>query len=224
MQRSPRPQPVTPEEVSRLFPVFAGELAAAFAKNGSRRRSPKGTIVYEQGFPCDAVPFLVTGVVRVYKIGESGREVTLFQVYPGQTCILSTSCGVSGASYPAIAGAEEELEMYTLPAAMFREWLNRYPPLQQFINVLLAERLAETMLVVEEVAFRRVDLRLAEWLLRESDPPRTAALETRPNRGGAGQRARGGQPHPEGLRAPRSRRARARADRGALAQRAPGLS
>jgi CRP/FNR family transcriptional regulator len=177
MPRAQRAEPIESETFTRLFPIFSGELAEAFARHASRRVVAKGSVVYEQGFPCESVPFLVSGVIRVYKIGESGREVTLFRVYPGQTCILSTSCGVSGATYPAIAEAEEDLELYTVPALLFREWVLRYPALHQFMCALLSSRLAETMLIVEEVAFRRVDMRLAEWLLRASEPPRPSALE-----------------------------------------------
>ena len=176
--RPPAPEKpaITAESVTSLFPVFHDELAGEFVRSATLRTFPRGTVVYEQGFPCEMVPFIVEGVVRVYKLGETGREVTLFLVYPGQTCIMSTSCGVSGASYPAIAEVEEDLVMYSVPSRVFGQWVTRYPELQQFINETLAERLAEMMMVVEEVAFRRVDLRLAEWLLRESE--RNPVLET----------------------------------------------
>jgi CRP/FNR family transcriptional regulator len=167
---------ITEEEVKRVFPVFTGELAETFARHAVRRALPKGTIIYEQGHPCESIPFIVSGVVRVYKIGESGREVTLFRVGSSETCILSTSCGVTGAVYPAIAVAEEDLLLFAVPAKQFRKWVQQYPALHEFMCALLAGRLAETMLVVEEVAFRRVDLRLAEWLLRESAPPRPLVL------------------------------------------------
>jgi CRP/FNR family transcriptional regulator len=167
---------ITEEDVTRVFPVFTGELAEMFARHAVRRAVSKGTIIYEQGHPCESIPFIVSGVVRVYKIGESGREMTLFRVGSGQTCILSTSCGVTGAVYPAIAVAEEDLLLFAVPATQFRKWVLRYPALHEFMCALLAGRLAETMLVVEEVAFRRVDLRLAEWLLRESAPPRPPIL------------------------------------------------
>lgn len=175
---TPQGHDISEEEVVRVFPVFTGELAETFARHAVRRAVPKGTIIYEQGHPCESIPFIVSGVVRVYKIGESGREMTLFRVCSGQTCILSTSCGVTGAAYPAIAVAEEDLQLFAVPAKHFRQWVLHYPALHQFMCALLADRLAETMLVVEEVAFRRVDLRLMEWLLRQSEPPRPPVLNS----------------------------------------------
>lgn len=166
-----------PAAVRRHFPFLTGELGERFARHATRRVLPRGAVVYEQGFPCELVPFIVAGVVRVFKLGENGREVTLFRVYPGQTCILSTSCGVSGASYPAIAEAEADVEMWTVPVRLFRQWMQAYPALQAFVSGMLSDRLADMMLVVEEVAFRRVDLRLAEWLLRASEPPASPVLE-----------------------------------------------
>jgi len=155
---------ITPAALHERFPVLNDTVAEEILRSAVRKTFPKGAVLYEQGFPCTLVPLILSGVVRVYKLGDSGREVTLYRVGPGETCILSTSCGVSGASYPAIAVAEEDLDMLAVPAHVFRELTLRYPDLQRFISDSLAERLSEIMTVVEELAFRRVDLRLAEML------------------------------------------------------------
>lgn len=152
-------------ELHSAFPDFGPELQEALLQAGISRTIPRNTVIYEEGFPCEMVPFLIKGQVRVYKIAETGREITLYRVQSGQTCVLSSSCGLSGTNYPAIAEAEEEVELLAVPVREYTRLTSHYPELQRFVNRTLSERLAELMLVVEEVAFRRVDLRLAEHLV-----------------------------------------------------------
>ena len=171
--------PAAPPDAARLFPFLTGELGLEARRHGERRTYAKGTVLYEPGTPCPMVPFLLSGTVRVYKMGESGREITLYRVEPGQVCILSSSCALAGvdAHVPAVAVAETDVEMLALPSYQFRRLLQAHPPLQAFINQTFTERMAEMMMVVEEVAFERVDLRLAEWLLRATEPPAANAVE-----------------------------------------------
>lgn len=160
------------DEINRLFPFVQGELLDDFNKEAIRMEYARGERLYEQGFPCPFVPFLVEGGLRVYKIGESGREITLFRVVPGRVCILSTTCSISDKEYPAIAESEVESVVYVVPGGAFRKMLKKYTDLQDFVFDVMSQRLVEMMGVVEEVAFWRVDLRLANHLLQETSPPR----------------------------------------------------
>ncbi|MDH4225038.1 MAG: Crp/Fnr family transcriptional regulator [Deltaproteobacteria bacterium] len=161
---------VSPKELARIFPDFSEELVDILSRDAFFKSYPKGKVLYEEGFPCELVPFLLSGVVRVFKLGETGREVTLFRVGSGQTCVLSTSCSMSNAAYPAIAEVEEPMEMVAVPVRLFHELFQTRKDLQQFILRSYSDRLADMMLVVEEVAFRRVDLRLVEILLKQKTP------------------------------------------------------
>ena len=156
------------EDITRLFPVISGGLGQQIMATAELRTAPTGTVLYEEGFPCPMVPFVLKGVIRVYKLGETGREITLYRVEAGEICILSSTCAVSNTSspIPAVAVVESDVEMLAVPTHVFRKLLNEHFELQQFINRTLADRLAEMMMVVDEVAFGRVDLRLAERLAR----------------------------------------------------------
>jgi CRP/FNR family transcriptional regulator len=157
---------------ARAFPGLDPALAREMESVSERRVYPKGTVVYEQGVPCPSIPFLLGGTVRVYKVGENGREITLYRVEAGEVCVLSSSCALSDADgpLPAIAVAETEVEILAVPAYQFRRLVQAHPTLQRFINAAFAERLSEMMMVIEEVAFQRVDLRAAEWLLKMAQP------------------------------------------------------
>jgi CRP/FNR family transcriptional regulator len=149
---------------------FDKTLLAVLEGVGERRHFAKGTVLYEEGFPCPLVPLILSGTVRVYKMGETGREITLYRVSPGEMCILSSTCALTGqdARLPAVAVAETEVDLLAVPSHIFRRLLRERPELQGILNRVLTERLAEMMMVVDEVAFGRVDLRLAELLVRSA--------------------------------------------------------
>lgn len=143
-------------------------LEEVLGRVGEKRSFAKGAVLYEEGFPCPMVPLILSGVVRVFKMGETGREITLYRVEPGQICVLSSTCALTGkeAKLPAIAVAETDVELLAVPSHVFRKQLANEPQLQSHLNQILTERLSEMMMVIDEVAFGRVDIRLAEELLR----------------------------------------------------------
>ncbi|HEY6572087.1 MAG TPA: Crp/Fnr family transcriptional regulator, partial [Candidatus Eisenbacteria bacterium] len=107
---------------------------------------------------------LVSGRMRVYKLGENGHEITLYHVGAGEACPLNVSCILSDRPVPAMARVEEDVEAIVVPAAEFRSWMARHESLRTFVFQTFASRLSEMMSLVEEVAFRRMDQRLARRL------------------------------------------------------------
>jgi CRP/FNR family transcriptional regulator len=127
-------------------------------------RIPAGRDVFVEGERVDAIPLLLHGTVRVYQVGETGREVTLYRFRPGESCVLTANAILSGQAFPAIATVEEEAEAVMIPARTFREWVGRDELWRGFFVDLVAQRLASVMAVVDEVAFRRLDARVAALL------------------------------------------------------------
>jgi len=129
---------------------------------------PAGHDVFVDGDRVNGIALLLSGVVRVYKIGETGREITLYRFGLGQSCILSANAIMSQKSFPAIATVEEDAEAVMIPADVFRDWVNKYELWREFVFDLLSERLSTVMTVVDEVVFKRMDRRVAAWLLNQS--------------------------------------------------------
>lgn len=138
------------------------QRAATFA------RIPAGHDVFVEGDRVDGIALLISGVVRVYKIGETGREITLYRFGTGQSCILSANAIINQQNFPAIATVEQEAEAVLIPSETFRDWVRRYDAWRDFVFDLLSQRLSTVMAVVDEVAFRRMDARLATFLLNQS--------------------------------------------------------
>lgn len=144
------------------------ELVREFRQAATFVHIPAGQDVFLEGGRVDGIALLLSGIVRVYKIGETGREITLYRFGTGQSCILTANAILSNNDFPAIATVEQEAEAVIVPAGIFRDWVKRYDQWRAFVFDLLSQRLATVMAVVDEVAFRRMDARLASFLLDRS--------------------------------------------------------
>jgi CRP/FNR family transcriptional regulator, anaerobic regulatory protein len=130
---------------------------------------PAGKQIYAEGDACSAIAFVLFGEIRVFKVGETGREITLYEIGPGETCILNASCILSGQAYPANAVAATEVEMLLIPSAAFRRLVDEHEEMRDFVFTLLSRRLSGVMELVEEVAFGRLDERLMDYLVEKSE-------------------------------------------------------
>jgi CRP/FNR family transcriptional regulator len=139
-----------------------------FLDNAYLARIPAGHDVFVEGDQAEAIALLLSGVVRVYKIGENGREITLYRFGNGESCILTANVILSRQTFPAIATVERDAEAVMIPAGAFRQWIGRYDLWRDFIFGLLSQRLASVIATVDEVAFRRMDVRVAAFLLARS--------------------------------------------------------
>jgi CRP/FNR family transcriptional regulator len=142
------------------------KLVREFQQAASLARIPAGYDVFLEGDRVvDAIALLISGVVRVYKIGETGREITLYRFGNGQSCILTANAILSQKTFQAIATVEKEAEAVMIPATTFRDWVIRYDLWREFVFDLLSQRLSTIMTIVDEIAFRRMDARIASLLL-----------------------------------------------------------
>jgi CRP/FNR family transcriptional regulator len=155
------------ERIVRALPVLEHadpRLLREFQDVAFFARIPKGRDVFLEGDQVDAIALLISGVVRVYKIGETGREITLYRFGNGESCILTANAILSQKVFPAVATVEQEAEAIMIPADSFRDWVRRYDPWREFVFELLSHRLSSVMAIVEEVAFHRMDVRVASVL------------------------------------------------------------
>jgi CRP/FNR family transcriptional regulator len=143
-------------------------LAQEFMQKAFLTRLPAGRDVFVEGDSADTIALLLSGVVRVYKIGATGREITLYRFGLGESCILTANAILSRQTFPAIATVEKEAEAALIAADDFRDWVRKYDLWRTFVFDLLSQRLTAVMDIVEEVAFRRMDARLASFLLERS--------------------------------------------------------
>jgi CRP/FNR family transcriptional regulator, anaerobic regulatory protein len=128
-----------------------------------------GDIAYRQGQRCHAYVMCLEGQTRVFKTSESGREILLYQVGPGETCVLTTSCLMAGSAFPAESTAETDVLLAAIPASAFHRLMGASPRFRKFVLDNYGDLLSSLIMLVDEVAFASLDLRLARRLLAEAD-------------------------------------------------------
>jgi CRP/FNR family transcriptional regulator len=157
------------ERIARSM-LFLQNADQGFVKEFQRSafvaQIPAGHDVFLEGDRIEAIALLISGVVRVYKIGETGREITLYRFGNGSSCILTANAILSQKTFPAIATVEQDAEAVMIPAEVFRDWVKRYDLWRDFVFDLLSQRLSTVMSVIDEVVFHRMDRRVAGLLMK----------------------------------------------------------
>ena len=154
--------------VPQRFPALASlppERLDALVAQSRVRQMPAGSSLFQADQPCGGFPLVLEGSVRVAKIAPNGREILLYRVDPGESCILSGSCLLGHATYSASGIAETDVTVLLIPPALFNELMVHHAPFREYVFGLYGARLGEVMELIEEVAFKRLDTRLAQLLV-----------------------------------------------------------
>lgn len=125
---------------------------------------PAGQKVFRPGDSCQGLPLVLKGSVRVQMTGSSGHEIVLYRIGDDDVCTLSIGCLMAGRGYRAEAIVEVPTTVVVLPYGLFDELVAKSAPFRRRIMGAYGERLDTLMMLVEEIAFQRMDVRLAEWL------------------------------------------------------------
>lgn len=129
----------------------------------------QGEVAYEPGWDCSHFLMCLSGQTRVYRSSESGREILLYRVASGQTCVLTTSCLMANSTFPAESIAEQDTLLAAIPTKQFNMLMSQSIRFRQFVHNNYGELLTDLILLVNEVAFSRIDSRLARYLLKIAD-------------------------------------------------------
>ncbi len=158
---------VSTDDWLSCFPPLsaASEPDRRFLAEAKILRVPAGVTVFRPGDDCQNYLMVVQGSVRVQKVAENGREIVLYRVESGQTCMLTTSCLLAGERYPAEGVTETEVVVRALSLELFHKLLATSDTFRRFVFGSFGERMADLMMLVEAIAFGRLDSRLAQRLL-----------------------------------------------------------
>lgn len=130
---------------------------------------PAGTILFQPGDSVKGYVIGLSGRIGVHLVGATGREILLYEVTPGTSCIQSTLGLLGGEDYTAEAVAEEPTRAVLLPRALFLDLIDNDPAFRTLVFGALAQRMQATMQMLERVAFLSVEARLADHLLQHID-------------------------------------------------------
>lgn len=158
-------------KLAEIFPFFEtapSELQDDFENAAILQSISKGNYLAMEGDICSYFPIVLSGQVRVFKIGDRGQEMTLYRINEGESCVLTIACLLSKKTFPALAFVEEDAELVLVPAEYFREWTKKYQIWNSFIFEYFSDVLSKVITLLEDVTFKRTDLRIVEKIVKDS--------------------------------------------------------
>ncbi len=158
-------------KILSLLPQFSQMDAAArrlLDEHGRIIQVAKGSVIFRPGSVCETYLIVIEGSVRTSMVSDSGREIVLYRVESGQSCVLTTSCLLGGLEYNAEGVAETDIVALGLPRSVFLQLLEVSESFRQLAFGAFSERLRDLMVLINEVAFGQIDRRLAAYLMKKA--------------------------------------------------------
>ena len=137
-------------------------------QNAVIRLYKKGTRVYSSERECLGMLFVMQGEMRTYLLSEEGREVTLFRIYSNDLCVLSASCVISQISFDTQMSAQKDTEALIIPPNIVLLLKEKNLTVRCFLYELATKRFSDVMWAMQQILFKRLDQRLALFLMQES--------------------------------------------------------
>ena len=155
-----------------VFPGFirCGESAMeSLMESATLVNIPAGQQVFSPGTVCENYLLLLKGSVKAQLLSENGREMLLYHVLPGDSCVLTTSCLLGGDNYPAEAYTEEDVSAFVISSHAFYRCMEKSAFFREFVFKNFAARLSNVIGRIDEVVFAGIDWRLAKELLNTNE-------------------------------------------------------
>ena len=126
---------------------------------------PEGSRIFGPGQAPESYILLLEGTVRVQQASEGGREIVLYRVTSGESCALTTACLMGYQDYLAEAIAETDVRAVAVPRSTFDTLIARSVDFRRFVFTAFSRRVTDLFRIIEDVAFSRLDIRLAQKLI-----------------------------------------------------------
>lgn len=130
---------------------------------------PEGSRIFGFGQAPENFLLLIDGTIRVQQVSEGGREIVLYRVSAGESCALTTACLMGYEEYLAEGIAETRSKAVAIPRSLFDELIASSQDFRRFVFTAFSRRVTDLFRIIEEVAFERIDVRLAQRLLQMAD-------------------------------------------------------
>lgn len=160
------------QEVLKLFPdlkeMFNSSLSVSFKQQALVLKAKPGDQLFSETDPVEIFPLVLTGSIKVYKMEPNGKSVVLYEVNPGEGCVLSTSSLLGKTNYPASGKVENELVAIGVPKDLFYQLVDKSTMFREYVFKIFSHRLNHLLEMIEEVSFQKLDHRLIKYLLEKA--------------------------------------------------------
>ena len=150
--------------LARLEPAIKAQLLARSAVV----TAPAGSVIFGPGKSPENMLFLLAGTVCVQQVSDTGHEIVLYRIEAGESCVLTTACLLAYDDYAATGIAETDVQAAAVPRDVFDDLVAQSKSFRNFVFAAFSKRITDLFLMIDEVAFQRIDVRLADKLLKLS--------------------------------------------------------
>lgn len=126
---------------------------------------PEGTTLFGPGNSPENMLFLLDGTVRVQQVSDTGHEIVLYRIHAGESCVLTTACLLAYDDYSAEGIAETAVRAAAVPRDVFDDLVAQSKSFRDFVFAAFSKRITDLFLMIDEVAFQKLDVRLADKLI-----------------------------------------------------------
>ena len=151
-----------------LKDIFQSDLVKEIEDSGNLKHFEAGETIVNMDSYIKHIPVVISGSIKVIRTEEDGREILLYYLTPGESCIVSILAGMKNETSKIKAIVEENADIMLIPADKAKEWVKKYPDWTEFIFDLYQKRFEELLDVVNSVAFQKIDTRLLHLIKQKT--------------------------------------------------------
>lgn len=152
----------------RFIDVFEKDLLDEIEKKGKLQKVKAGNTILDIGQTVRVMPVVLSGIVKVTRMDEEGRELLLYYVNANESCAMTFTCCMQQFPSEIKAVAEDDVEFLAVPITVMDEWLVKYPTWKSFVMRTIRTRFNEMLKTIDQIAFQKLDERLVNYLREKS--------------------------------------------------------
>lgn len=151
-----------------ILQILDSDFKKEMEQNGEVKHFPAGSVILDIDSYVNYIPLVLSGSIKVIRTEEDGREILLYYITPGESCIVSILAGMRQDKSKVKAVVEEDAEILMVSLQKAKEWVKKYPEWTDFIFFLYQKRFENLLNVVNSVAFQKADARILSLLHQKS--------------------------------------------------------
>jgi len=156
------------EYSSKFSEFFEPALLAELQEKSMIMEVKSGDVMLNVGQAIRAIPLLASGAIKVSRINDDGQELLLYYVKEGESCAMTFNCCMLAQTSVIKGTAEEDSVLVCIPVVLMEQWMVKYPSWKKYVMTTMLSRFTEMIKSIDEVAFKKMDERLINYLKEKS--------------------------------------------------------
>ncbi len=147
------------------------------SRTATLHRAKKGAVLHNGAEDCEGLLLIVEGQLRAFTLSDEGKEITLYRLLSRDICLFSASCMLGSIQFDISVEAEQDTTFYQIPPKIYKQLMEESAPVSNYTNELISSRFSDVMWLMDQILYKRLDSRLAAFLLEESTLSGTTELK-----------------------------------------------